>query len=183
MPKIFTWTKRLILTATFLTLITTNVLTLTNAAFNAAVSGLMGTALGIRTVSSMMQTKIASKDTAIKKQAAVQAKRKAATRKFGTRLASRTKRVAAKSIAAIPAESIPFIGMAVLIADTGYELYAACESVKDLDQLYSDLGMADETPDDVMHSVCHPTLPEAGKVWVGVVEKSGEWLEQARGAI
>jgi hypothetical protein len=47
------------------------------------------------------------------------------------------------SIAAIPAESIPFIGVAVLIADTGYEQYAACETVKDLDQLYSDLGMAD----------------------------------------
>jgi hypothetical protein len=67
--------------------------------------------------------------------------RKAATRKFGNRLATRTKRVAAKSIAAIPAESIPVIGVAVLIADTGYELYAACETVKDLDQLYSDLGM------------------------------------------
>ena len=37
-----------------------------------------------------------------------------------------------------------------------YELYAACETVKDLDQLYSDLGMADETPDDVMRSVCDP---------------------------
>ena len=46
------------------------------------------------------------------------------------------------SITAIPAESIPFIGVAVLIADTGYELYAACETVRDLDQLYSDLGMA-----------------------------------------
>ena len=52
-----------------------------------------------------------------------------------------TKRVAAKSIAAIPAESIPLIGLAVLIADTGYELYAACETVGDLDQLYVDLGM------------------------------------------
>jgi hypothetical protein len=51
------------------------------------------------------------------------------------------------SIAAIPAESIPFIGMAVLIADTGYELYAACETVRDLDQLHSNLGMADETLD------------------------------------
>jgi hypothetical protein len=98
-------------------------------------------------------------DNTIKKQAAVQAKRKAATRKFGTRLASRTRRVAAKSIAAIPAESIPFIGVAVLIAETGYELYAACETVKDLDPLYSDLGMADETSDDVMHSVCDPELP------------------------
>ena len=95
----------------------------------------------------------------IKKHKATTLKRKAATRKFGTRLSTRTKRVAAKSIAAIPAESIPFIGVAVLFADTGYELYSACETVRDLDQLHSDLGMADETQDDVMHSVCVPELP------------------------
>ena len=35
--------------------------------------------------------------------------------------------------------------------------------------------MADEIPEDVMHSVCHPAIPNAGKVWDGVVEKSGEW--------
>ena len=87
------------------------------------------------------------------------------THRFGTRLASRTKRVAAKSIAAIPAEAIPFLGVAVLIADTGYELYAACETVTDLDQLYSDLGMEKEAPDDVMHSVCDPDLSDAGEVF------------------
>jgi hypothetical protein len=38
---------------------------------------------------------------------------------FCTRLATRTKEVAANIIAAIPAESIPFIGVAVRIADTG----------------------------------------------------------------
>ena len=48
-----TWTNRLLLTASFLALITTNILTLTNTAFNAALSGLMDTALGVRTVSSM----------------------------------------------------------------------------------------------------------------------------------
>ena len=109
--------------------------------------------------------------------------RKATTRKFGTRLASRTKRVAAKSIAAIPAESIPIIGVAALIADTGYELYAACETVKDLDQLYSEVGMVEEVPGDAMHSVCDPELPEAGEVWDGVVAKSEEWLDQAREAM
>ena len=159
MTRMITWTKRLILTASLLALITTNILTLTNTAFNTVVSGLMGTALGVRTVSSMMQTKIASQGRTIKKQKAVTANRKVATRKFGTRLATRTKRVAAKSIAAIPAESVPFIGVAVLIADTGYELWAACETVRDLDELYSDLGMADATSDDVMHSVCDPELP------------------------
>jgi hypothetical protein len=155
-----TWTKRLLLTASFLALITTNIHTLTSTAFNAAVSGLMGTALGIRTVSSMMQTKLTSQDKAIKKHKATTLKRKAATRKFGTRLATRTKRVAVKSIAAILAESIPFIGVAVLIADTGYELYAACETVRDLDQLYADLGMVGEVRDDVMCSVCDTAYSE-----------------------
>jgi hypothetical protein len=157
--KIITWTKHLLLTLTFLALIATNILTLTHSAFNAALSGLMSTALGIRTVSSMMQSKLVSQDKAIKKHQSAALKRKAATRRFGTRLASRTKRVAAKSIAAIPAESIPFIGVAVLIADTGYELYEACESIRDLDELYGELGMAEDVPDDVMHSACDPKLP------------------------
>lgn len=177
------WTKRLAVTASFLALITTNILAFTSTAFNTAVSGLMGTAFGIRTVSSMMQSKITSQDRAIKKHQTSAMKSKAATRKFGTRLASRTRRVAAKSIAAIPAESIPFLGVAVLVADTGYELYAACETITDLDQLYDDLGMAGEVPDDVMHSVCDPELPDAGDVWAGVAQKSGEWLESARGAM
>ena len=55
--------------------------------------------------------------------------------------------MAAKSIAAIPAESIPIIGVAVLIADTGYELYAACETMRELDELYLELGLADEATD------------------------------------
>jgi hypothetical protein len=85
--------------------------------------------------------------------------------------------VAAKSIAAIPAESIPFIGVAVLIAVTGYELYEACETVRDLDQLYSDLGMVDETTEDVLRSVCDPELPDAGNVWGGVVENMAQWWD------
>jgi hypothetical protein len=66
--------------------------------------------------------------------------------------------------------------MAVLIPDTGYVLYAACETLRDLDQLYSNLGMEEALPGDTTHSVCDPKLPDAGEVWDGVVEKSGEWL-------
>jgi hypothetical protein len=64
--------------------------------------------------------------------------------------------------------------VAVLIADTGYELYEACETVRELDELYSDMGMVGEVPDDVMHIVCDPRFPDAGEIWDGVVEKSGE---------
>ena len=166
----FVWTKRLLLTATFLALITTNVLTLTSAAFNTAISGLLGTALGVRTVAGAMQTRLAGQEKTIKRQAAVQARHKAATQRFGSRLATRTRRVAAKSIAAIPAEAIPFIGIGVLIADTGYELYAACETITDLDQLYLEMGLAEAVPDDVMHTVCDPNLPDPGTIWESVID-------------
>jgi hypothetical protein len=119
-------------------------------------------------VSSMVQSKLATQGKAIKKHKATAIKRKAAIRKFGIRLASRTKRVAATSIAALPAESIPFLGISLLIAGTGYELYEACQSIKDLDQMYAEMGMEDETPDDVLRSVCNPILPDAGNLgWGG----------------
>jgi hypothetical protein len=43
-----TWTKRLLLTCTILGLLATNVLTLTSAAFNTALSGITSTAPGSR---------------------------------------------------------------------------------------------------------------------------------------
>ena len=146
-----TWIKRLILTCTILGLLATNVLTLTSTAFNAAVSGFMSTALGVATVTEALQTKVT-------KQQATAKSRKIAARKFGTRLATRTKRVAAASVAAIPAEAIPFLGVGVLVAGTAYELYEACESMKDLDELYAGLGMADELPGDVVREVCEVEL-------------------------
>ena len=114
-----TWTKRLLLTCAILGLLATNILTLTSAAFNAALSGFMSTALGVATVNEVLQSKIAKQDQAIKK-------RKAVTKRFGNRLVARTKRVAAASVAAIPGEAIPVLGVGLLVAGTAYELYEAC---------------------------------------------------------
>lgn len=175
--------KRLTLTVCFLALIITNILTLTSTAFNTALSGLAGAVLGVRTVTSMMESRLSSRDKAIKRHRANDLQRKAATKRFGTRLASRTKRVAAKSIAAIPAEAIPFIGIAVVIADTSYELYAACETVTDLDQLYAELGIDNGTPNDVMHSVCDPTLPEPAHVWDEVLKQVDSWWDALAEAV
>jgi hypothetical protein len=93
------------------------------------------------------------------------------------------KKLVATTLAEIPGEAIPLLGIPILLAATAYEIKLACENLDDLDQLYSDMGMADETSDDVMHSVCNPELPDAGTVWDGVVEKSGEWLDLAREAM
>jgi hypothetical protein len=183
MPTIVRVARRLILVLCFIGLIATNVLTLTSAAFNTALSGIVGASLGIKTVSSALQSRITSQNTLIKKQQSRVIQQKAATRRFGARLASRTKRVAAKSIAAIPAESIPFIGIAVLIADTSYELYAACETLNDLDTLYSDLGVTQTTPDDTLHSVCNPKLPDAQQVWRDIADNSSGWWDAIQNSL
>jgi hypothetical protein len=41
-----------------------------------------------------------------------------------------------------------------------------------LEELHSDLGIADEAPDDVMRSLCDPELPDAGEIWGGTYEPS-----------
>jgi hypothetical protein len=43
--------------------------------------------------------------------------------------------------------------------------------------------MADEVPDEVMHSVCDPELPVAGEVWGGVVEDVDQWWDELVGAV
>ena len=70
-----------------------------------------------------------------------------------------------------------------IIAPILQSLFSPVATDSHLVELYSDLGMAGEISDDIMHSVCDPELPDAGEVWDGVVEKSGEWLDQARGAM
>lgn len=170
-----TWAKRIILTLVFLALVASNVLTLTHTAFNAALSGLLGTALGVSTVSGALRSKVAAQNRAITRHQAAAVKHKAATRRFGARLTNRTRRVAAESIAAIPGEAIPFLGISLLIAGTSYELYEACNSIRELDQLYADMGMDEEIPDDVLRSVCNPSLPDPAALWKQVIDKSDRW--------
>jgi len=168
--------KRVLLSLSLVTLIGTNVLTLTNTAFNSAVSGFMATALGVQTVSDALRHRLDNRNKTIKKNRAAMIKRKAAARRFGTRLTSRTKRVAVESIAALPGEAVPYLGISLLIAGTTYELYEACNSIKDLDQMYAEMGMKSEIPDDVLRTVCDPPLPDGDAIWEEVRQKSSEWM-------
>jgi hypothetical protein len=153
MRRTATWLWRLTILLAFTASIASNVLTLTSAAFNTAISGALSAALGVQTVTGALNQRIAQQNKQM-------LQRKAVARKFGTRLASRTRRVAAASIATLPAEALPLIGISVLIAGTAYELYAACESMRDLNALYTGLGMEEEVPADVLRSVCEVKMPE-----------------------
>jgi hypothetical protein len=53
---------------------------------------------------------------------------------------------------------MPFLGVGVFVAGTAYEIYEACEGMKDWDELYAGLGMGDEVPGDVVKEVCEVDL-------------------------
>lgn len=74
-------------------------------------------------------------------------------------------------------EAIPYLGIAVLITGTAYELYEACQSIKDPEELYGELGLDEAPREDVMAAACDPQLPSAGAVWGSV---KGEALVRER---
>lgn len=157
--KLLTWLRRCITPLAFVALLASNILTLTSAAFNASLSGVMSTAFGISTVADVFNNRLASKNTRIASQkAAIKTQRKAAQR-FGRRLTTRTSKLVATSIAELPAEAIPMLGIPVLIAATAYEIKLACETLDDLAELNASLALEEDLDNGVMQNVCNPALP------------------------
>lgn len=152
----FALLRRLLMTTTLLALLASNVLTLTSSAFNAALSGVLATSLGVRTVTEVLNQRLRNSQAQLVRSRAVQGQQKMAARRFGRSLVARSQRVAARSIAAIPAESLPYIGVAAILAGTAYELYAMCETLKDLDSLYASLEIEESAPDSLMATACDP---------------------------
>lgn len=140
---------RVLLTGTLIASLGSNILLLTSASFNAALSGALATATGIQTVAGTLQAKLSASQ-------ARRSSQKLATRQFGRRLAARTSRVAARSIAAVPAEAVPYLGAAVIVGMVTYELYAACETLQDLNSLYTELGVEEEVSADTLSYLCNP---------------------------
>ncbi|MEM7691950.1 MAG: hypothetical protein AAF194_05830 [Pseudomonadota bacterium] len=129
--------------------VTSNILLLTSTTFNAAVSTALAATMGVRTVSSALSAKLTTSQSR-------NATRAAATRKFGRSLAARTSRVAARSLAAVPAEAVPYVGAAVIVGTLSYELYEACQTLNDLNGLYTSLGINEEVPADALSYICDP---------------------------
>jgi hypothetical protein len=84
-------------------------------------------------------------------------KRKAAIRKYGKAVTMRTKKLIKKTLAIIPAESIPVIGT-VVICGTAYEIYAACQNLLDVEDLYSEFKLEGNHDNFFMSSVCEQFL-------------------------
>lgn len=85
--------------------------------------------------------------------------KRAPAKKAARSIANRTVRVAKVAVARIPAESIPYIGIGVLLAGTAYDLKSMCTNMQDLNVVYESCGLEDRVEEGWMNYICHPPIP------------------------
>jgi hypothetical protein len=83
------------------------------------------------------------------------------------RITARTTLGAKRNVAAMFGESIPFIGVGVAVAVTGYELNDNCNNLKDLRELELSINPSLAYPTDVQE-VCGMQVPSKQDVWFTV---------------
>jgi len=130
-------------------LLASNVLTLTWGAFNTALSGGFAAISGVETLAQ---------------------KRKKTVKKYGAKIISRTIKTSQRSLASIPLESVPYIGIAALLTMTALELKTACDNINDIDSMNASMGLEKaEIFDSVdIRGVCNPEIPSLDSLLDGV---------------
>lgn len=76
----------------------------------------------------------------------------------------RTKKVAVTNIGSAVGESIPIYGIGIIAAVTSYEIYSACETMKDLHELQKSINPSVAT-DDARDFVCGLPKPTRAELW------------------
>ena len=134
------WLQRLFTLLIVAILITSNVLTLLSPVVNGVLSKALGAAFGIRTVHQLMQSRVATQREAVKR--------------MGSRIVSRSQRMAARTLTSVPAKSIPFIGVVMVAGLTAWEITGLCQNIRDVQTLYADLDIDEEAELSIVGSVC-----------------------------
>ncbi len=80
-----------------------------------------------------------------------------------------------RNLAAIPAESIPYVGVAVVLAVTAADLKDACDTMKDFNTLLVELGRGEKDPD-----FCGRKVPSKEEVWSDVKKNAKGTYQRAK---
>ncbi|WP_303468686.1 MULTISPECIES: hypothetical protein [unclassified Marinovum] len=90
-----------------------------------------------------------------------------ATQEVLDRTMTRTTRSTLANVSSIPGESVPFYGIAIVLAATAYELKTACDNMIDLYDLQVALDPETARLDD-RRAVCALQIPTKQEVWNGI---------------
>lgn len=103
-------------------------------------------------------------------------------KKVSSRLAVRSARSASRNVSASAAEAIPWIGAAIVVAEVGWDVYDACETMKDANELNSIFG---NEPED-QSKVCGMKVPTKDELlatvktdWQSTYKTAAEVLNSA----
>lgn len=94
------------------------------------------------------------------------------------RMSRRVTAAAARNTASMAGEALPFVGVAVIVAATTWELHDACELMSDLHEL--DVAFNPDAAIDGAE-VCGTKVPTAAEVWASVRESPGAVWTAATG--
>ena len=150
----------------FLGLIALNILTLTSALVFSAATSALG-AMGIRNTSrSVLVNQVSTLQSQLTRQqvtnrqlnARLTAQRNAA-RRMGTRITTRSARIATTAIAELPLKAVPVIGIAALVGGTAWEIKELCDGLDDVKLLYVDLEIEEIPNTGAIQTVCNPEIP------------------------
>jgi hypothetical protein len=144
--RIFSRLFRVLTLVTFCLSLLLNIAMFASTTLAAATSGIIKAATGI--------------DTVIEKQ-------KNAVTKASKRISRRVVVGATRNIATMFGEAVPFIGIAVIVGTTTWELQEACETLKDVNELESAFGSTENAGEDI-RTVCGQTVPSKEEVWESV---------------
>lgn len=93
-------------------------------------------------------------------------------------LQARLAKGVSRNLAAIPAESIPYIGVGVILAVTAADLVDACETMKDFNSLLIQVGAGEKEPD-----LCGSKVPSKEEVWSKVKKDARAAYQKAKGEL
>ena len=129
----------------------------------------------------VMITDLIGKLTAIEKVATGLKNRLAANKKAVSQITKRiTRRITVgvgRNITAAYAESIPVYGVAVIVGVTSWELYDACETIKDMDEMNKSMGIHDTVEKD---KVCGVEIPSIKEIVKAIKSSPGKILASVR---
>ena len=107
--------------------------------------------------------------------ARLSAKRAEAVKKFSTALGVRVANNVSRNVASIPGEAIPFVGTAFVIGVTSWDVYDACQTLKELNEVNLEFAYAPEDHE----KVCGTKVPSKSEI---VAQVKGNWREAYRAA-
>lgn len=114
--------------------------------------------VGVSTVYHRLQERHRSQGRQLAQAQAQQNRMREHVHSAGESIRARTVKSAAANIGSLPAEAVPYLGWAVVVGVTGYELLLACENLQELEALYEATGVASTPDPEARRLICEPDI-------------------------